>query len=182
MISIMRIAQRFRADRDGVSAVEFALILPLMITLYLGSVEVSQAISVKRKVTLTASSLADLVARAETVSNAEMDDIMEAASAVMTPYRTDPIWIRVSSIDIDGDGDAQVAWSDGRGAAPHGAGDGFDVPDEVRVPDTSLVVAEVGYAHTPSIGYVITGTLNLTDTFYLRPRINSRVCRQGVAC
>ena len=47
-------AARFARDQRGVSAVEFALVAPLMITLYLGCVEISQGVGVDRKVTLTA--------------------------------------------------------------------------------------------------------------------------------
>ena len=38
-------------DQRGISVVEFALLLPLMVTLYLGVVEISQGISADRKVT-----------------------------------------------------------------------------------------------------------------------------------
>ena len=60
--------RRLLRDKRGVSAVEFAMLLPLMVTLYLGGVEVSQAVAIDRKVTLVARSLGDLVAQATTVT------------------------------------------------------------------------------------------------------------------
>ncbi len=67
--------RRLLRDERGVSAVEFAMLLPLMITLYLGGVEVSQGIAVDRKVTLVARSLGDLVAQSTTVTNSDMTNI-----------------------------------------------------------------------------------------------------------
>ena len=61
MGSIERRLRRLIGDERGVSAVEFALLLPLMLTLYLGAVEVSQGIGADRKVTLTARTIGDLV-------------------------------------------------------------------------------------------------------------------------
>ena len=61
MGSIERRLWRLIGDERGVSAVEFALLLPLMLTLYLGAVEVSQGIRADRKVTLTARTIVDLV-------------------------------------------------------------------------------------------------------------------------
>jgi Flp pilus assembly protein TadG len=63
---------RFSDDRSGLSAVEFAMLLPLMLTLYLGSVEISQGIAINRKVTLTARSLADLASQPTNITNADM--------------------------------------------------------------------------------------------------------------
>ena len=59
---VLRRLSDFATDRRGVSAVEFALLLPLMLTLYLGGVELSQGISIDRKVTLTARTPDDLLA------------------------------------------------------------------------------------------------------------------------
>src|SRR5436189_1298081 len=54
---------RLRRDQAGVSAVEFAMLLPLMLTLYLGAVEISQGVAIDRKVTLTAHTVADLASQ-----------------------------------------------------------------------------------------------------------------------
>src|SRR5262245_44457481 len=71
-LQLRRRLQRLAHDQRGVSAVEFAMLLPLMLTLYLGAVEISQAVAVDRKVTLAARSVADLVAQVTTVNNADV--------------------------------------------------------------------------------------------------------------
>ena len=54
--------RRIAADRRAVSAVEFALLLPLMLTLFIGGNEVSQAMTIYRKISRTGSTLGDLAA------------------------------------------------------------------------------------------------------------------------
>ena len=75
-------------DERGVSAVEFALLLPLMLALYLGAVELSQGIAADRKVTLTSRTVADLVSQVTNINNAGMTNSLNAAAAVMAPYRS----------------------------------------------------------------------------------------------
>jgi Flp pilus assembly protein TadG len=60
---------RLRQDESGVSAVEFAMLLPVMLTLYLGAVEVGQAVAIDRKVTLTSRTLADLASQVSSLSS-----------------------------------------------------------------------------------------------------------------
>src|SRR4249919_2498599 len=77
---------RFPNDESGVSAVEFAMLLPLMLTLYLGAVEISQAVGIDRKVTLTSRTVADLASQASSISSSDMSNILNASSAVISPY------------------------------------------------------------------------------------------------
>ncbi len=78
--------RRLCGNRDGVSAVEFALIAPVMVLFYVGMVEISLALSVDRKVTNAASALADLVAQDDVITDGEMVDILNAGSAIIAPY------------------------------------------------------------------------------------------------
>src|SRR5262245_25125894 len=107
-----RPVRRLLRDKRGVSAVEFAMLLPLMVTLYLGGVEVSQAVAIDRKVTLISRSLGDLVAQATTVTNNDMTNILNATAAIIVPYQDSKLKIVVSSVAIDAAGVAKVAWSD----------------------------------------------------------------------
>lgn len=55
--------KRFGLARDGVSAVEFALILPFMLTLYLGGAELGDGFAMQFKATLAARTVADLTSQ-----------------------------------------------------------------------------------------------------------------------
>jgi Flp pilus assembly protein TadG len=168
---------RFAGDERGVSAVEFAMLLPLMLTLYLGTVEISQGISADRKVTLTARSVADLVSQTTSVNNAEMNNSLNAATAVMTPFPTNKLKLTVSSVNIDDTGKATVDWSDSLNGTPRAKGSSVTVPTALNVPNSSLIWSEVQYSYTPTIGYLISGTLTLKDQIYMRPRLSEKVTR-----
>jgi Flp pilus assembly protein TadG len=169
--------ERFLSDRDGVSAVEFAMLLPLMLTLYLGTIEVGQGVSIDRKVTITARTLADLVSQATSVNNAEMTNIFAASAAVMTPYPVNVLQARVSAVNINGAGIATVGWSDGNNMAARAVGSTVAMPAALAVPNTQLLWSEITYTYTPSIGYVVIGSLNMTEQSYVRPRQSSVVAR-----
>jgi Flp pilus assembly protein TadG len=158
---------RFGRDRRGVSAVEFALLAPLMIGLYLSGVELSEGISIDRKVTLTAGTLANLAAQNATLSSSDMTNILNASAAIMAPYSRTPLKIVLSCIDIDKDGKAAVQWSETYQGTKRGIGDSVTLPSALAVPNTALVLSEVTYAYRPVIGHTITGTLNLSDKMYM---------------
>src|SRR5262249_5897207 len=101
-----------RRDQRGVSAGEIPMLLPLIGTLYLGTVEISQAVSIHRKVTLTARTLADLASQVPTINNSDMTNILNAAAAVVAPFPSNQLQVVVSAVSIDGTGAAKVTWSD----------------------------------------------------------------------
>jgi Flp pilus assembly protein TadG len=171
-----RSLRRFQEDKRGVSAVEFAMLLPLMVTLYIGGVEVSSAIAVDRKVTLVARTLGDLVAQSTTVNAADMTNILNAATSVVQPYSSSTIKVKVSRVDVDANSVAKVIWSKATSnTTARAANDVVTLPAALNTPSTSLIWAESQYAYTPTIGYVITGTLTLRDQIYMRPRLSDNV-------
>ena len=98
------LSQRFaslRRDQKGVSAVEFAMLLPLMITLYLGAVEISQGVGIDRKVTLTARTVADLASQVSSINNADMTNMLNASAAVIAPFTAGQLKVTVSAVTID---------------------------------------------------------------------------------
>jgi Flp pilus assembly protein TadG len=156
------------------------MLLPLMVTLYLGGVEVSQAVAIDRKVTLIARSLGDLVAQATNVSNADMTNILAASAAIIVPYQDSRLTITVSSVKIDAQGVAKIAWSDTKNGTARPVGSTVTLNAALNTASTTLIWAEAQYAYTPTIGYVITGTMNLRDQIYMRPRLSDCVTRDGV--
>lgn len=166
--------KRFARDKRGVSAVEFALLAPLMIGLYLGGVEISEGISVDRKVTLAAGAVANLAAQASTLSTSDMSNVLDATATIMAPYSTSPMKISVTCINIDANKNAKVKWNATRnGGQAYSAGSSITIPSALAVANTQIVLGEVSYTYRPTIGYVITGTLPLSDKMYMAPRISA---------
>lgn len=176
-LRLPRWAHRFAGDARGVSAVEFALVLPLMMTLYLGGAEVSQAITASRKVTLVSRTVADLVSQYSSINTANVTNILNASAAIVSPFSSSNLAVTVSCVKIDANGNATVAWSDTLGGTKRATGSSVTLPSALAVPNTSLVWTEAQYTYQPTIGYVITGAMALKDQMYMRPRLSDTVTR-----
>lgn len=168
---------RFKREEKGVSAIEFAIIAPLMILLYLGSIDLSLAFSIDRKATSAASALADLVAQDDVITDGEIADILAAGEAILAPFPSAPLTVRITSLLADGDGDIEVQWSDAQRRAPLPVGSAVEVPDGVLDANTSVIMVEVTYRHSPIFSQLGVSTFNITETFYLRPRRSIVVAR-----
>ncbi|MGE0752021.1 MAG: TadE/TadG family type IV pilus assembly protein [Variibacter sp.] len=164
-------------ENSGLAAIEFAMLLPLMVVLFLGCAEVSQAVGIDRKVGLTTRTVSDLVAQVKSVSDSDMSNIMAAVAAVAAPYPTSNLRLKVSSITIDANKVAKIAWGDAMNTSARQKGDVVIVPNGLLIANTTLIWAEATYNFTPTIGYVITGTLPLSDQIYMRPRLSDCVQR-----
>src|SRR5205085_454122 len=99
-----------------------AMLLPLMITLYLGAVEISQAIGVDRKVSLTSRTVADLAAQVTSIAGSDMGNILGASTSVVAPYDASKLKVTVSQVSIDNSGNATISWSCTRNGSAHGVG------------------------------------------------------------
>ncbi len=172
---------RFARDKRGVSAVEFAIILPFMAMLYLGGTAVTQAIIVKRKVVLVTHTVGDLVARDNNITNAEVTAIFDAAKAVFAPYAWSSLLkIKVTSVNINAAGTATVGWGEALQDTARAANSTITLPTGLNAPSTSIIWAEVSYNFTPPVGGAFTGgTITLTDQLYIRPRLVTTITRSA---
>lgn len=175
-LAIARIAH----DTRGAAAVELALITPAIILLFFGTTELSQAVAVDRKVTITARSLSDLVAQSVSISDADMTNIFNAAGSIMTPFPAAPLTARVSAVNINASGTtATVAWSSayGTGISARGTNEVVTIPTALKIPNTQVIWSEVSYGYASPAGHFIVGKLNLKEQFFARPRQSSTICR-----
>jgi len=174
LMTFARLARRrarpFGAETRGVAAIEFAILLPLIITMYFGTVELSTVLAVDRKVSLATNALADLVAQDTAIDAGEMNDIFNAARAVMVPYDADRLTMRLTAIAIDGDGEATVLWSAAQGMSEFAADSTIGIPAELAIADTNLIRADVNFNYESIVGEYFSGITSLDDTQYLRPR------------
>jgi Flp pilus assembly protein TadG len=166
---------RFAADRRGSSAVEFALLLPLMLVMYFGSIQITDAISADRQVTLVASTVAEITSQYITVSSTDVSNILAAASSVLTPFPLANAQVTLSSVLIDANGKATVDWSATLNGTQRSGTVTGSIPAALLIPNTSVIWGEATYNYKPAIGWVVTGTIPMYDQIFLRPRQSSNV-------
>lgn len=173
-----------RRDCQGLAAVEFAFILPLMLVMFFGTVEFSSGIAVDRKVTLMARALSDLTSQSLSVADSDLVSFFSAATGIMTPYDASPTKATLSEIYVNSSKIAKIQWSKA-GVIASGAtqatltgssrnlGDDVTsiVPAALLIPGTYLIFSEVQYLYKPAVGYVMTKAgISLGDSSYTRPR------------
>ncbi|MDQ2083796.1 pilus assembly protein [Xanthobacteraceae bacterium Astr-EGSB] len=181
------VLRRFAANESGVSAVEFAMLLPLMITLYLGSVEITQAVSADRKMSLVASTVGDLVARTDTscISESEILTTFKAGNAVLYPFDATKMKIVITQAIVDDKQQAKVVegssgnggWSRAyNGATKHSGDVTAAIPPELRTTEGPVIWAEANYTYVPTIGKIIAKDgINLGETIFLKPRSGKKI-------
>ena len=165
-------------DAGGMVAVEFALLIPVMLTMYFGTLETTNALTAARRVTNVAQTAGDLTAQVTNVTTADMNDIFAASSAILAPFPTNVVQITVSSIVASSSNasDTKVAWSDAYGGAtPRSTNSSVTLPTGLTTPGSSVIMAEVTYTYTSPIASFITGPINMHEVAYLKPRRSTEV-------
>ena len=138
-------------DRCGTAAVEFAGILPLMLVVYIGSVEVGDGYAIDRKVSITARTVTDLATQYVAIYNADMTNILGASSAIIAPYPVANLVVTLSEVTIDSQGKATITWSDSFQGTARTVGQSVTLPTAIDTPNTSLIWGEVQYNYTPNL-------------------------------
>ena len=175
--------RRLSGDSKGAAAVEFALIAPLLITLYLGTQEISLALSINKKVGRTSSAIGDLITQKDTeIAVVDLKDIMKIGAATMQPYSITKPEVWVTGIKISTAGAATVAWSqklveNTTYSVPYTVGSAVTVPAKLKINDTFLVKVETKLKYRPITSWTITTNkssgyayFDMAEIYYLRPR------------
>lgn len=186
------LVQRLRRNQQGLAAVEFAMVVPIMFFLFVGAVEFSQALTVDRRVTQSASSTADLVARVDKFNNTgEIDNVLKIIEQLIAPYDLNPLTVAVISVQAKAKAgnpavtEMLVSWSrNNKGQVPYSEGSIYThIPDGLLAQGESVIVGEAKYAYSPLIfNYFISTSFDMEERFYLKPRQKACVSLAPTNC
>lgn len=178
LFSLRHLGNRFRRNQEGVAAVEFALLLPLFLVLYICVIEFTQAFMVQRRASHSASMMADIVAQAGTVTPAQLSDFFAVGGLIMVPYSSTPLEGTVTSLVLNDKGEARVEWSYGSKLPPLGHDKVVPVPAGILEKEgDSVILAQTVYKYdspfdiaVPGFSDYLSGITTFKREFYLRPR------------
>lgn len=178
----------FLTNRRGMAAIEFALIAPILLSLYFVTLEVAQGMETNKKVSRVGSMVADLVGQqGRMVYTRDLDPIMAIGEAILKPYMRSRVNIVITGIDIDKDSRVKVRWSRklengvfGRDAAK---GATTTVPDDLKIPDTFLLRVTAKLDYRPIIAWTAEqktslgllgafDNISMSESYNLRPRMS----------
>ena len=180
----LRLLRRFGRSERGLAAVEFALILPVLIAMLFGMGELSLAVGARSSISQVASTVGDLVAQSSAPTPTDLSNVYYAANTILYPYypqlSSAKPTIRITSVIFDTATKSttvgRVAWTCNQ------AGSGSLTPD-TRAPGStvtftqpllseggSVLMTEVAYDYVSPTTQVITGAFTMRDSFYTKPR------------
>lgn len=175
----------FRKSNDGAAAVEFAILLPLLISMFFGVVETSLALLCRADVSVMASTAADLISQVNAANTSDITNVYSAAGTILYPYY-DPSngsakpTIRITSVIYDTTSQSttagKVAWTctqSGSGTlspSSRTVGSTVTFPQALMTTNGSVIIAEIAYNYVSPTTKVITGPINMTNNFYTKPR------------
>jgi Flp pilus assembly protein TadG len=182
----LRICRRFIASTRGVAAIEFAIILPVLLLMLLATFDAGRAIAIYMKVrsaTYTLAAITNQYSMTAPIQSSDMQAITGATSAVLAPYPSAPAIVTITQIKQTSSSQATVSWSYSLNGTAYGRGSTWSsLPSGLSTNKACsgtghpcyLIFAEVRYLYTPSFGYFVIGTLTFSDNLYATPR--SSIC------
>jgi Flp pilus assembly protein TadG len=171
---------RFLKNTRATVAVEFAFIAPVLLLLFFGAIEITDALDARARVSNAVSTAADLTAQASTVTTSDLANVAGAVAAILYPHASTNAGIVISSVVDNNTGNGAVAWSYASNssiAAKRATGTTVSLPSGLVTSGSgqSVIVAEIVYKYAPPTTQFITGVISMTGTFYSRPRLSTTV-------
>ncbi len=167
--------RRFRDDARGVSAIEFAFIAPFMLLIFFGLYDIFNVVTAKRKVTITARTLSDIISQGTKIGNSDVTNALNASQQIMAPFpvsATTPNQT-VSEILVDKNGNGTIVWSQSNNQPKYSPGASYPASLLQLNPTGQsiyLILGEVSYTYQPITSAVLSASMSLSDAFFTRPR------------
>jgi len=172
---------RFWQGVEGLAAVEFAFVLPILLSMLLGLVELSHASAVRTQVINMASTASDLIAQKATATGSDIDTSFAATKAILYPNDTRVAAITITSVIDGGVGKTPViAWScsmAGTSAVtttPFAKGGNPNPAIPAGLIEAgkggSVIWSRITYKYSSFLTYFLPATSTWTNDFYAKPR------------
>lgn len=166
---LRRVCPLFFRDDRGVSAIEAAFLFPLMVLILLGSLDIGVALLINQKLITSVQTVADLLARQDTVSDDALDEAIAAGRLSLMPYQTASYGVDVAGIQFKGaSAVATVVWRDTVNMSANNAI--LDDADGLGLRDEGVLGVTASYIYTPYFSSFFAGDFTMSEVSYARGR------------
>lgn len=169
-------------DKRGVSAIEFVLLFPILVTMMAGTVDIGQALTVSRKMNQIASTLGDMTSQQQAWTTTDLDAIMAGTATIIEPFDKNDLKIELAVLDIDGSLKATVNWSRGykTAALAKGAASPVTIPTNIAQTGVQLIAVKATFSLTTPFSKLLKPVTGVTQykyqkTYIMRPRTSETV-------
>ncbi len=173
---MMRGIVKWLKNDDANAAIEAGFLFPVLVTILLGIVDMGVGLIVNEKVINSAHMMADLLAREDDISDAELTEAAVAAEMVIQPYETITMGYDVAGIQFLG---AEMVpterWRDTFNMDPNpdvlvdSIGLGYE--------NEGVLAVTVRYTYTPYFSNFVVGQIEMQEVSYARGRKGNFVTR-----
>lgn len=174
----------FASAERGVAAVEFAMVVPVLLAIYIGCTEAGGLLITDRKVQSVAGSVGDLVSRSNKfLAEDQLEDFFLAATRIMSPYSTTDLSQTVTAISVSEEGEAIVAWSLEYVGETVQISDRYPADSEYLLPaemieiarGQTVIAAEADYVYRPLLGLFFDQSIDLHRSNLFLPRFGGSI-------
>ncbi|MCH4090686.1 TadE/TadG family type IV pilus assembly protein [Acetobacter sp.] len=175
----MKSFHAFLRAREGVAAVEFALITPILLIMLIGGTALEEAVVVSRKVTGAAHALADVTTQYTSVADSDLTLALQASTLVLEPYPSSSAKMTVSEIMVASNGQSgTVVWSRALNTDPRTVGASVAIPAGSTTSTsggTYLILGEISYNYTPRVANNIVPGITFYQSLFMVPRRSTSI-------
>ena len=175
MRRLARLLHAIGRDCGGTTMVEFAVAFPILLTMYMGSFALSDALACNRKVTVATRALTDLTTRYSIITPNDLNMIMAASQQVLAPYAASEAQIVISQVRVTDATHGEVEWSRTRNGTALEEEEDITIPQNIAAVDTRLIVGSISYTYTPPVLFGITQPITFSDTILMSPRLSDEI-------
>ena len=162
-------------DQSGVVLIEFAMIAPFLILLFLSGFNLASGMALARKAATAAHAVADLAAQPTMVTKANLDEILSTKDDIVAPFKLNDKLARITQVKTNGLGVAKVEWSYAKTGAALQKGRPYDLPLDFQLPNITYIITDLEYEYRYQGDIVGAAPMPLSESVIVLPRQSQEV-------
>jgi len=171
--SFIALFLRWIDARDGVAAIEAAMVFPILAVLLVGTYDMGSAILAGQKTIRASQVTADLVSRESEATCSIINEAVLAGELALQPFSTENYGVDIVSIGFDDDADAYIEWRETRNMSANP--NVMDAVQSLAEANNGAIVVSVEYQYDPlflgfSMGGFNIGIIPMREIAFSRGR------------